>query len=426
MRRHQFCRVFHHDADSRACSAFPTNLGNHKMNVLYDLDSTSADLARDVLILAGWALVPTGQIDCLLAQLDGDTPVPCTYGLPRPDVAAAHHLPASAANAGFRTELPLCKRSGTITLRLTANLHDGARVPIGTRAIYLGYKSSAGQVPFEISRLEQFPEERPIFVIGMPRSGTTAMTQALHYGAQIPGYGEGHLFDVLDEMLRSLMQSWQRHLQQFAATDFIPGPAIAIGNYDIYTGINRLVASVHEVYHNRFQSNVWVDKTPGARAVRAVPLLHYIYPRARFLFMHRHPLKVALSMLQKYPELPLRQSFVEWAVCLKEWNTARAALSPDSFMEIAQSDLSMNTENVVDALKRLLQLDEQQAAGIARVLKTERPEYTGSSADSGDVYLEDVDWTEAEKETFRSFCLRGANELGYQTTRGERISVPIR
>src|SRR5262245_56522558 len=68
-RRHQFCRVFPHDADSRACCKFPTNLGYHKMKVLYDLDSTTADLARDVLILAGWALVPTGQIDCLLAQL---------------------------------------------------------------------------------------------------------------------------------------------------------------------------------------------------------------------------------------------------------------------------------------------------------------------------------------------------------------------
>src|SRR5262245_4648025 len=293
MRRHQFCRVFHHDADSRACSAFPTNLGNHKMNVLYDLDSTSADLARDVLILAGWALVPTGQIDCLLAQLDGDTPVPCTYGLPRPDVAAAHHLPASAANAGFRAELPLCKRSGTITLRLMAQLHDGVQVQIGTLAITLGDHPPQGPFPFDMSRLDQFSEEVPIFVVGMSRSGTSAMTLALLKGAQLPGFTEGHLFNLLEELLRSLVESWQRQLQRMASADFIAAPTNAIGNYDIYSGVNRVVASFHEVYHSRFQSTVWVDKTTDAKGLRTVPLLHRIYPRARFVFMHRHPIKVA-------------------------------------------------------------------------------------------------------------------------------------
>jgi hypothetical protein len=387
------------------------------MNAVYHLDSITVDDARDVLMLNGWAFVPGQQIRRLVAQIDADTAVACTYGLPRPDVATAYQLGGSFMKTGFGVELPLSGRRLTVTLRIAAACRDGAAVQMCTRPLVLGSQHTSESAIIDFTRLNQFPEELPVFVVGMSRSGTSAITLALLSGAGFPGFQEGHLFNVLGELLQSLVASWCHQIQQIFGAAGIATPGTAIAKFDIYSALNRVVVTFHEVYHDRFQSNVWVDKTTDSKGIRTVPLLHRIYPRARFIFMYRHPIKVALSRQRKFPELPLIQSFIQWKECVEQWKAVRGALDPESVVEISQTDLSVRTDSVVEALTQLLQLNPDQAAGVARVLKSERPENTGSSSDFGDVYLEDLAWEEFDKDAFRSLCLRAAEEMGFPATR---------
>ena len=45
---------------------------------------------------------------------------------------------------------------------------------------------------------------RPIFIVGAARSGTTVIVQALCQGAGLPGYDEGHVLPLLNQLHRTV------------------------------------------------------------------------------------------------------------------------------------------------------------------------------------------------------------------------------
>jgi GT2 family glycosyltransferase len=80
---------------------------------------------RNVVEIRGWALAESG-IDRVLIQINDDTPVPASYGIPRPDVARSHPAVGDAEQSGFRffwdpTGLP----EGPCTVRVTAVARSG-------------------------------------------------------------------------------------------------------------------------------------------------------------------------------------------------------------------------------------------------------------------------------------------------------------
>ena len=80
---------------------------------------------RDVVEIRGWALAESG-IDRVLIQINGDPPVPASYGIPRPDVAHSHPGLIGAGQSGYRffwdpTGLP----EGPCTVRVTAGARSG-------------------------------------------------------------------------------------------------------------------------------------------------------------------------------------------------------------------------------------------------------------------------------------------------------------
>ena len=80
---------------------------------------------RDVVEIRGWALADSG-IDRVLIQINGDSPAPASYGIPRPDVAQSHPGVVGAGQSGFRffwdpTGLP----EGPCTVRVTATAQSG-------------------------------------------------------------------------------------------------------------------------------------------------------------------------------------------------------------------------------------------------------------------------------------------------------------
>jgi tetratricopeptide (TPR) repeat protein len=111
--------------------------------------------------------------------------------------------------------------------------------------------------------------ELPVFVVGMPRSGTTLVEQILSSHSRIIGLGEGHRIGALDDMLGPY-GAWDRAAAGRAAGDYITGLKA--------TGGNALRI---------------VDKTPDN--LFHLGLIGVLFPGARVIFCWRDPRDIALS-----------------------------------------------------------------------------------------------------------------------------------
>jgi len=272
--------------------------------------------------------------------------------------------------------------------------------------------SKSARYPFDMEHLGQFPEQRPIFVLGVPRTGTTALANALRAGGNFFGWSEGHLFAALPLLLAGMATAWHEVL----SFDLPDREFYAIERLDINSILNGVVVGFNRVYADAAAASGgrrWLDKTPNVRSILAVPLLRHIYPDARYVFMHRHPLKQIMSFVRKFPGQPMEFAALLWCLGMKAWSSVRDCLAPDSFLELRQPDLSLQTPMVGEKLARLLELTREQTAAVQEILQRDRPQHTGSSDDAAEIYLDDLDWPDVLKCWLRHVAADTAQAWGY-------------
>jgi hypothetical protein len=267
--------------------------------------------------------------------------------------------------------------------------------------------------PFDIERLVQFPEQQPVFVLGGPRAGTTVVAAGLRAVGSWFGWQEGHLFSVLPALLMAFTRSWAHALtfQHQART------GTALGTLDNYAIMNAVVARCHAVYSEAVaqQGAVrWLDKSPSIHGTLVVPLLRRIYPRARYIFLHRHPLKQVLSFRRKFSGKSLEWAAFYCLLSLKAWPAVRPFLEAGTFVEVAQADLRLRTDETVARLASLLELDAEQAARLRTYFRARRPESTGSCGDSADICLDRLNWPEPFTTWYRDLAEATARQWGYR------------
>jgi glycosyltransferase involved in cell wall biosynthesis len=279
--------------------------------------------------------------------------------------------------------------------------------------------SKPAAYPFDLRRLRSFPEARPVFVLGPPRSGTSAMVNALRVGAGYFGWNEGYLFSLLPPLLGAVTTRWQQlldlHRVASTRTEYY-----AIGQVDVYAILDTVVRQFHQVYEQGIATSGagrWVDKTPNVDQLLALPLVSHLYPQARFIFMHRHPLKFLLSWMRKFPETPVEAGVLSWELSHHLWQRYRPGLPRGTYIEVHQEHLALCTVDVVAQLTALLDLNEAQAQSVRAYLAQQRPERTDSINDADDLVLEDLDWPTDLKEKIRAACTPLAEPLGYQISR---------
>lgn len=114
---------------------------------------------------------------------------------------------------------------------------------------------------------------RPVFVIGMPRSGTTLVARILTAHSQVAGGGELEFWN----------QAFLRHRQAVLAGRFGGDDArrLAEQYLAVLAAIDPAAVRV-------------VDKMPGNFV--HVGLMHAIFPHARFIHVQRHPVDTCLSI----------------------------------------------------------------------------------------------------------------------------------
>ncbi len=176
-------------------------------------------------------------------------------------------------------------------------------------------------------------ELKPVFVLGMQRSGTSVLAQAiLRMGFQ--GFAEGHLWlDLVMPFEALLDPSYRAPLRHEDYTPVPPGGSDApvlqsplgcrgdpvgrpepadnsrrhVLRKDRSREILKYVAVAIDQFHRDHLPagfSRWMDKSPGAYAVRNAPVLAVMFPRSQFVFIHRNGIATVHSGKHRWPPTP--------------------------------------------------------------------------------------------------------------------------
>ena len=221
------------------------------------------------LDVSGWLVNPKREVAAVLVGSSRRHLRTALYPLSRPDVAHALPNRQAASISGFTVRVPTLGRSD-VQVVVEARLRSGESVELWRHPVRLVAdldKVCDSQVV--LSRLRQYPEDRPVFVLGAARSGTTALRSAIESGAACAGWGEGHVFPFMHDLLNEMLGSWVSHNAYFFKSyspDSVTGNTIA--SLDMYEVVNATVERFVELHRRHFGFGVWVEQDAHAEGHR--------------------------------------------------------------------------------------------------------------------------------------------------------------
>ena len=181
--------------------------------------------------------------------------------------------------------------------------------------------------------------EMPVFIFGMPRSGTTLVEQILASHPHVYGGGELQFFNQLDQKLPSILKRNERYPECLNFMDDQTAQDVA----ELYIKETRELAGPSKDYARI------TDKNPFS--FYHLGLLSLLFPKASFIHCQRHPLDTCISIyFQKfavgngfaYDLSELGYYYLEYLKVMSHW---RNVLSSNIF-ELRYEDIVLQQEEV--------------------------------------------------------------------------------
>ncbi|HQT90001.1 MAG TPA: sulfotransferase [Acidiphilium sp.] len=188
------------------------------------------------------------------------------------------------------------------------------------------------------------PSRMPIFILGMPRSGTTLIEQILSSHSDVNGAGElTYIQDILDGIsdLRTITNMTSGDLQRLGEAYISKIIPISQGRQHV------------------------VDKMPGN--FRYIGFIHLILPNARIIHCRRNPIDTCLSCYTKlftkgvpfsFDQKELGQAYCDYQNIMDHW---RNILPDSNFLEIDYEDVIDDFEFQTRRMLNFLDLDWDSA-----------------------------------------------------------------
>lgn len=210
------------------------------------------------------------------------------------------------------------------------------------------------------------PDPRPVFILGMPRSGTSLTEQILASHSEVAGTGElSYAYDTA-------------HLIREMTGKAFPGN-IADLSSDQFRELGEYYLSRHREDNLAFR--YLVDKTP--LNFQYVGLLALALPRAKFIHCHRDPIQNCFS-IHKMP-FDKKQAYAHSLEALgmyynRYWNLMQRwkALFPGRILDVRYEDTVAETEQQGRCILNFLDLPFEQ--GVLDFYNTKRLVKTPSAS----------------------------------------------
>ncbi|TDR71086.1 sulfotransferase [Paludibacterium purpuratum] len=173
------------------------------------------------------------------------------------------------------------------------------------------------------------PSDVPVFILGMPRSGTTLTEQILASHPAVHGAGE--LPDLMDLCQRQgAGGEWRTFPENLIDLD---SQTLSAWGRDYVAGVRRRAQKAKRI----------TDKMPiNYLALGLIPLM---LPRAKIIHVRRNPIDTCVSCFTRlfnryqdatYDLTELGRHYVDYARLMNHW---RAVLPSDSFLEVQYEDI---------------------------------------------------------------------------------------
>lgn len=186
-------------------------------------------------------------------------------------------------------------------------------------------------------------EPTPIFVVGLPRSGSTLIEQILASHSMVEGT---HELGDLSKSLRSLRQAAPQHDKRFPDT---VAPLKA-------PGWSRIGAEyIERTAKHRHGSAFFVDKNPNNFIF--VGLLKLAMPNAKIINARRHPLDSCLGSYKQlfasgqpfsYDITELGEYYLQYQRLMDHWHSVLPGFALDVHYEDVVGDLEMQVRRILD------------------------------------------------------------------------------
>jgi hypothetical protein len=132
----------------------------------------------------------------------------------------------------------------------------------------------------------------PIFILGAGRSGTSRLASSLKRVTRLPGDPEGHFYPLATAVEEAVLGYFARTPRS--------NPKTTMGRLDQ----DAVVKAYREVVKNTLEGlfgDTFLEKTPGPRAIAAMPIMLGIWPDTKLIYRERHVVLAQIS----YPAFPM-------------------------------------------------------------------------------------------------------------------------
>ncbi len=247
----------------------------------------------------------------------------------------------------------------------------------------------------------------PVFVVGAPRSGTSAVAQSLRNATQYGGYDEGTILDLVCPLQQALRRFYKVK-DNVPVVDLSRVMISKIPEGYFADGLSALFANaVKELFPSRH----WCDKTPTPEMIWAAPSLLRLWPNSRFIFMKRRALENLASRIRKFREVPFQYQCTNWSACMEAWLSVRGELKGHA-LELDQHFLAVHPSKAAEAVGRLLTLESKEVEKLAQIMGRYRPEQTsGSVSDVLEASM--LSWDRSKWAIFDRICGPAMTAYGY-------------
>lgn len=218
----------------------------------------------------------------------------------------------------------------------------------------------------------------PLFILGFPRSGTTATAKAIAQLGRFGPYGpEGHFLYLFAAGLSQIARG-EFNTNSILRTEGMPQQVLS----DFRALFNRL-------YSPRNDPNdvAWTDKTPDLLQLRAVPAIDSLWPDARYIFLYRPPVDAVRSSLATWPERMTGKEIpasTRWVNCQSAWRSVRAGLT-GRHVEVFQPQMLAAPRQVAASIQPILDLTDKEVNTLGQIW-TDHPQLNRPTGPRGEAY----------------------------------------